>query len=1014
MRLPKCLLLMGLFAAVFSCIVSLESKLSSPVLQAEDLIKKAYKKTEEMKFAANFDFQIQTWFGKLRELVNKDSDSFFSSKVEPGFLRKYLPPHTLAVAEADENGKMLRFINLSGDMKEELCRSFIALSAMYKIHFSNSKMRERNSSIFDKSDKGLREFLGVDSARVSTIMLRSSRMSIFNDSNSSICFYWDRFKKSDGKTIFFFSKIERSQVSDRYAYRSYLSSSSSAGFHCGYFDEKNNSFMGKRDFKENVSLSDLKVIARECIKKEQIQAGLRVSKISRLHLKSQIAIVGRYIGRSGLRPVVIISVPRTKGSSLTSKRSVVTMICICLMMLFVVNSSVFSRGPSMNVGTVLMLAMIFAILMPFMMGRSVFKLILQESFEKERLKIERDVHQSLIGIDSSFRTVQQNLQQRIGQILKEPEVLQTLVSEESQTEVEEIEKSVLLEVALRTFRKVAQGYESVPKKFRTMNAFILSGPGGYLRYFNKYRGNVTFSKETLKNLEAMYLLLNLFKKQLFEYYPKEMFEPDFYNQYNLESRNKVEAIKFEEIRMRLRKSMGQDRFHDVMNQRGVIHSVRTSFGQTMFSSFPIIVGGEIRYFAGYAWDEFAISPVFLRRAFALRKKADEILINSSTDSFFRKLDPVSRVKRKPLTIMAYDGFRFDTFSSLDSEEEEKQSEQHATLGNLLKNTFRSKQLVKFETAGEKASIFEVYPAKNFTVYLIGARQDISHLKKIENIRSTMFISGMAIFLLFSLLAAKNISGSFTNPLQHLLWGLNKVKENDYTIRLKDAREDEFGSISRAFNAMVRRLREKDVLGKFVSDSVKRLAADPELMKKACEGAEEDVTILFASLEGFANIALNASEEEAQKYFEFSLSRFFCRAEEFGGEVDKVIGEKLLIIFPHRKMGRMKAIESAIALAEGILKDFAAEKALKPVFGINTGQVISGIIGAPSVRMDFTVIGDPVNVAARLCAVATSGSRPIIISGLIKEILGDSINVEKIDMDKIRGKRQEVEVFKLII
>jgi class 3 adenylate cyclase len=460
----------------------------------------------------------------------------------------------------------------------------------------------------------------------------------------------------------------------------------------------------------------------------------------------------------------------------------------------------------------------------------------------------------------------------------------------------------------------------------------------------------------------------------------------------------------EEVVGRLKTSFGIDKFHNLINAMGLEVLFRTGLGKGYVTVFPIAYAGKYRYFVGAVWDEYAIGPTFLRRAFDQRVVADLGALDKEKSSFYHRLDPGTYIKKKPVSFMAFDGFRFDLFAT--------SNDNRQIMANLLKRASRSKVLLKHETKGEEATMFVAYPGQNLGVYMIGIQQNITHLKEIEDIRAIMFLAGMVLFVLFSVLAAVNISASFTNPLQHLLWGLGEVQKNNYSIKLKDSREDEFGSISKAFNLMTRRLQEKDVLGRFVSDSVKKLAANPELLKKAREGSEEEVTILFCSLKGFARIALQESESEIQKILEFSLRKFFARAEEYGGEIDKVIGEKILIVFPHRKTGRKKAVAAAISLVKNINKDFAIEKQVKPVFGLNIGKVISGIIGTPAVRMDYTVIGDPVNVAARLCSVAEDFDQTLVTSGLVCETAGKTEKFEKIEIEKIKGKKQEVEVFKV--
>jgi class 3 adenylate cyclase len=1007
MKLSTCLLWVAIFALIFSAILRLETELSDSGKSLEEVARQAYKINEEMRYKANFDFQLQSWFGKFREILNQKHDLFFVQKEEPEFLKKNLPAHTLAVAETDKEGKLLRFANLSGEMEPELVSLFIELADEFKVKFSDYNIKKDSAGKLARCDELLQQFLGIPTAKMNMVILRSSRASIFTSERRSTWFYWDRFQKTGDGELFFFSKLNLSDYSNLFSFRSFLKTNVKPGYYSCYYDYKNNLLISSRGFKEKVSREDAVLIGRECRKKQQLEGNALFASSTRLPLKNQMAIIGRLIGRSELRPVTVFDLPQNGRKSRSLIPELPAFALMCLVIVFLVNAAVFSRGPSLKVGIVLILSIIFAILMPFMMGRSVFKLILREAYEKERLKIERDVHQALTGVDSSFRMAQLNLMQRIGQSFKKPEILKKLQKEEeAPKDNEDLENSVILEIVAFAFKELARGFSMVPERYRTMNAIIIAGPDGFIRYFNKYRESEVFSRSTLDTVESMYLMLSLSKNQLFEYNPREIFDAEFYQQYLSEVNDKVEALKYEEVRSRLRASLGKSRFHEVLYGRGMMITLRTSFGQTLISNFPVALNGKYRYFASSVWDEYAICPTFLRRAFDLRLKADIAEIKSNEDSFFKKLDPAAYIDKKPIVFMAYDGFRFDSFSTLADEPQD--------LSILLKNTYRSKLLLKLETAGENASIFEVYPGKNITVYLSGAKQDISHLRKIENLRAKMFLAGMVIFILFALFAAKNISGSFTNPLQHLLWGLNQVQLNDYSVKLKDSREDEFGSISRAFNLMTRRLREKDALGKFVSESVKKLAADPELLRQACEGVEEEVTILFASLAGFSKMALESNDSEVQRHLEFSLSHFFRRAEEFGGEVDKVIGEKILIIFSNRKLGRQKAVESAIGLASRIKADFAANASLKPVFGINMGRVISGIIGAPSVRMDLTVIGDPVNVAARLCAIAEEQGTTLIVSGQIREVLKKKFKTVKIDVERVRGKRQEVEVFSLIV
>ncbi|GAB4271439.1 MAG: hypothetical protein Kow0029_09130 [Candidatus Rifleibacteriota bacterium] len=1006
MKLPRLLVLISVFVLVFVIIIRLEREISLNESELDQKLVASYKILEEMRYKANVDFQIQSWFSKLREFIFKKGGEVFQEKHEPSFLKYNLPTHTLAIAEASAKGKMLNFCNLAGKMNPDLARTFIDLAQDYKSKFSDFMVQAGKAEVLNKCNRLLRDFIGVKSANMRMIVLRSARASIFNDRNSSVWFYWDNFNTSGGKSIFIFSKLSVAGLENLYPFKSFLKTFQQHGIVCSYFNENKKTFHFKKGGSIELPLEDLEIVAREGSQLTRQNRSSKAGQIKKVFLKKHIALIGREIGSDHLRPVVFVKIPVSRKYSIAKAECVGIMAFISILVLLIVNVSVYGRGPKMNVGRVLIIAMVFAISMPVLMGFSVFRLILYESFEKERLKIERDVHQSLIGIDKSFLMVQSNLQHRIERFLSKKEILEKIRAEEKiRLTDENASQSIVLELARLAFAKIVKGYEQVPEKYRTINAMVVSGPNGFMRYFNKFRGNKVFSNETIGTLEAIYSLVVLFRGIILSYYPKEAFDPEFYDFYTKKSFSKIEEIKIGEIKARFKSSLGAERYHEILNSIGMINTFRTSFGTAMFSTIPVAYNGKFRYFFAWSWDEFAVCPVFLRRAYDQRSKADYEMIKNENKSFLSWFDPLTYIRRKPIVFMAYDGFRFDSFTNSKDGVPE-------ILSNLLKASSRTKQLLKTETSGKDAAIYQVYPGKNITVYLSGAQQDITHLKKIETLRSSMFLAGLVIFFLFSVFASKNISSSFTSPLQHLLWGLKKVEENDYSVKLKDTREDEFGSISRAFNQMTRRLREKDTLGMFVSDSVKRLAASPELLKMACEGSEEEVTILFANLEGMTKLVLEESEAKIQKILEFSLEQFFNRAKEFGGEIDKVIGEKILIVFPNKYLTREKAAEAAVGLAKAVRKDFERQNDVKPVFGINMGRVISGIIGATSIRMDLTVIGDPVNVAARLCALANSDNLPIVVSGPIKEALGKDFEVEKIDIAKVKGKRQEVEVFKI--
>jgi adenylate cyclase len=137
--------------------------------------------------------------------------------------------------------------------------------------------------------------------------------------------------------------------------------------------------------------------------------------------------------------------------------------------------------------------------------------------------------------------------------------------------------------------------------------------------------------------------------------------------------------------------------------------------------------------------------------------------------------------------------------------------------------------------------------------------------------------------------------------------------------------------------------------------------------------------------------------------------------EYDGTLDKYMGDGLMAVFgaPMEKEGDAeRAIFAALKMKEALLTMMDEEKAMKQFqmrIGINTGRVVAGNIGSPK-RMDYTVIGDPVNIASRLESIA--GPNQILIGEETYKHIGDSFKIEEVGLRQVRGKSSEVMVYEV--
>lgn len=138
----------------------------------------------------------------------------------------------------------------------------------------------------------------------------------------------------------------------------------------------------------------------------------------------------------------------------------------------------------------------------------------------------------------------------------------------------------------------------------------------------------------------------------------------------------------------------------------------------------------------------------------------------------------------------------------------------------------------------------------------------------------------------------------------------------------------------------------------------------------------NVTILFADMRGFTSLSATMSPEDVTDMLEQYFSRLVPISALHGGSIDKYVGDAILAVFDRKKTQYMSAIQAALEMQDSMrevnAKRTAEGKGIGQLgIGIHCGEVVRGFVGAPE-RMEFTVIGDPVNRASRYCDGAQPG------------------------------------------
>ena len=264
--------------------------------------------------------------------------------------------------------------------------------------------------------------------------------------------------------------------------------------------------------------------------------------------------------------------------------------------------------------------------------------------------------------------------------------------------------------------------------------------------------------------------------------------------------------------------------------------------------------------------------------------------------------------------------------------------------------------------------------------------------------------------------------SFHAPTRSLVRFSESLQQGEFSSRSPTFSNDEFGLLASTFNdaaaGLQKREQIRETFGKMVSPSVaeKLIESDGTLC-----GEEKEITILFSDLRSFTSLSERTSPTEL---VDLLNSYFECMArpiQENNGVINKFIGDAIMAIFgapaddsDHAKSA-VRAGLGMLAELEGFNERVSKEHTLAMGIGIHTGKVIVGTIGTPD-RMEYTVIGDNVNLAARLESVTKEQGAPLILSRQTVEAAGDCDGVvfRSLGITPIKGKAKPVEIFEVVV
>jgi adenylate cyclase len=278
-------------------------------------------------------------------------------------------------------------------------------------------------------------------------------------------------------------------------------------------------------------------------------------------------------------------------------------------------------------------------------------------------------------------------------------------------------------------------------------------------------------------------------------------------------------------------------------------------------------------------------------------------------------------------------------------------------------------------------------------------------------------------LLISIAIGTWIARTVARPVLQLAEGTQKIGAGDYSHRINVRTSDEIGVLANAFNRMSEGLAERDqvrdLLGKVVSPAVAT-----ELLRKdvTLGGEEREVTILFSDLRNFTGMSEQFSAQEMLGI----LNRYFTQmsgiVEGHDGVVDKYVGDAMMALFGAPLAGpddADHALETALEMSAALDElnrqwQRQGRSALDIGIGINTDIVVAGNMGSQT-RLNYTVIGDGVNLASRLQTLTKTpdyDARIIVAKSTLEKAKG-RYRTRRLGDVAVRGKQNSTEIYALL-
>ena len=314
------------------------------------------------------------------------------------------------------------------------------------------------------------------------------------------------------------------------------------------------------------------------------------------------------------------------------------------------------------------------------------------------------------------------------------------------------------------------------------------------------------------------------------------------------------------------------------------------------------------------------------------------------------------------------------------------------------------------------SVFNNLVPMGFIVYLFYYRCSfVADTQAVQAVVMALYYS-----MIITVVGLGYLSTGFSRPVNELNRKMNRLANGDFDVKTRIYSNDEIGALKLHFNEMVDKLKERermnDMFGKYLSVEIARKLIEGDIN---LGGEEVSAAVLFSDIRNFTSMSENMSPSEVieflNRYFSFITEPILQRQ----GVINKFIGDAVMVIFSP-VFGNDRYCEQAVLTAVEMKKQLVLFNEKYPQYkhvefgvGIHAGLLVAGNVGVKE-RLEYTVLGDTVNLASRLEGKTRELGKDIIIShAVVKDLdedMDDQITIEDVDVISVKGKEEKIKVY----